>query len=274
MRPAPLALAALLLLPRPALAWGPTVYRAVVQRAVDSLPSPLKGFYKARLLLLPSVAPDSAPPQDSPDRRFPADRYVPYPFTELPRNEEALKARFGEAAGPGRLPWLLLESHARLVEAFKAKDEEKILAESDTLASLVADLDNPLAVTDNADGQKTGQHGLYVRFCVKLPEAMDKRLKLDSPGAFLLDDPRDYVFASLRASYVWVDNLLYEEDLARRGQGGYTDLYYEALEKRAGPLLKARLSQAAGDAGSFWYSAWTAAGKPELKTTASKPESK
>lgn len=265
MRLAPLAAATLLLLPRPSLAWGPTVYRAVVQRAVDTLPSPLKGFYKARVQQLPSVAPDGAPPQDSPERRFPADRYLPFPFTDLPRNEADLKAKFGEAAGPGRLPWLVLESYGRLVDAFKARDEAKILAESDALATLAADLDNPLAVTENSDGQKTGQHGLYVRFSVKLPEAMDKRLKLDAPGAFLLDDPKDYVFAALRASHVWVDNLLYEEDLARRGQGGYTDLYYEALERRAGPLLRARLSQAAGDAGSFWYSAWIAAGKPELK---------
>ena len=135
MRLAPLAAATLLLLPRPSLAWGPTVYRAVVQRAVDTLPSPLKGFYKARVQQLPSVAPDGAPPQDSPERRFPADRYLPFPFTDLPRNEADLKAKFGEAAGPGRLPWLVLESYGRLVDAFKSRDEAKILAESDALAT-------------------------------------------------------------------------------------------------------------------------------------------
>ena len=30
-------------------------------------------------------------------------------------------------------------------------------------------------------------------------------------------------------------------------------------------ILRDRLSQAAGDVGSYWYSAWTAAGRPELK---------
>ena len=43
----------------------------------------------------------------------------------------------------------------------------------------MADLHNPLALTDNVDGQKTGQHGLWVRFSSKLPEAMDKKLNLE-----------------------------------------------------------------------------------------------
>ena len=64
------------------------------------------------------------------------------------------------------------------MEAFKSGDKVRILAESDTLAGLVADLHNPLALTENADGQKTDQHGLWVRFSARLPEAMEKRSKL------------------------------------------------------------------------------------------------
>jgi len=37
------------------------------------------------------------------------------------------------------------------------------------------------------------------------------------------------------------------------------------LEQRTGRILRDRLSQAAGDVGSCWYTAWTAAGRPELK---------
>ena len=65
--------------------------------------------------------------------------------------------------------------------------------------------------------------------------------------------------------YIWLDNLLYLEDLAKRGQAGYTELYYEMLGEKAGPLLKARLQDATTDVGSYWYTAWTAAGRPELK---------
>jgi hypothetical protein len=68
----------------------------------------------------------------------------------------------------------------------------------------------------------------------------------------------------LNGTYVWLDNLLYQEDLARRGQGGFTERYYEALELRAGQLLEQMLSGAAQDAGCYWYTAWTQAGRPAL----------
>ncbi len=261
-----LALAVLLGTAPAARAWGPMAHQAVIARAIDTLPGGIKPFYKNHRLEIPSLAPDAQIPEEGREHRFAIDRLLPFPFAELPRSEDALKSRFGDAAQDvGRLPWLIHESYARLVEAMKASDKTKILAESDTLARLVTDLENPLASTDNFDGQKTGQHGLWVRFTVKLPEAMGGRLKISSDSAHFLDDPKTYVFSILNAAYVWLDNLLYEEDLARRGSSGYTEIYYGVLEARAGELLKQRLGRAAADVGSFWYTAWTAAGRPSLK---------
>jgi hypothetical protein len=104
-----------------------------------------------------------------------------------------------------------------------------------------------------------------VRFSSRLPEAMERRLKLGPEAARYLDDPKEYVFGMIAATYVWVDNLLYQEALAKRGKAGYTEIYYESFELRCSELLRQRLSEAAADAGSFWYTAWTAAGKPDLK---------
>jgi len=248
-------------------AWGPVAHQATLNRAIDTLPGPLKGFYKAHRLELPSLAPDAdAPAEEGPERRFTLDKVLPFPFLDLPRTEAAFTARYADQAGQvGRLPWLVHESYARLVEAFRAKDKERILAESDVIAGLVTDLKNPLALTANADGQMTGQHGLWARFSSRLPEAMEGRLKLNPEAARYLDDPKEYVFGMIAASYVWIDNLLYQEELAKRGKGGYTEIYYESFELRCGPLLRERLSEATADVGSFWYTAWIAAGKPEVK---------
>ena len=80
-----------------------------------------------------------------------ADRLVPFPFADFPRTEAAVKERFPEQAPKvGRLPWLIQESYAKLVEAFHSGDKARILAESDTLGGYVADMSNPLALTDNA----------------------------------------------------------------------------------------------------------------------------
>lgn len=261
------AVAALVCSPStPALAWGPGVHARITSEAVETLPKGMKAYYKAHKLEIPSLSPEATTSEDAPERRFMADQIVPFPFADLPRTEAALQELSpDQAAKIGRLPWLIQESYARLVEAFRSGDKARILAESDTLGGYVADMSNPLALSDNADGQKTGQHGLWVRFSTKLPEAMDKRLKLRAEAARFLDDPKGHVFSMTNASYIWLDNLLYEEDLARRGQSGYGELYYESLERRAGQLLRARLDQAATDVGSYWFTAWTAAGRPELK---------
>ena len=142
----------------------------MTSEAIETLPKGLKPFYKAHRLEMPSLALDAGPREDeSRTAGSRVDRLLPFPFADIPRTEAALKAKFGdEAAKVGRLPWLIQESYARLVEAFRSEDKGKILTESDTLAGLVADLHNPLALTENFDGQKTGQHGLWVRFSVKL----------------------------------------------------------------------------------------------------------
>jgi hypothetical protein len=251
----------------PARAWGPLIHQRVTSEAIETLPKGLKPFYKAHRLEMPSLAIDSEPPGDeSTDRRFTLDRFLPFPFADIPRTEAALKAKYGDdAAKAGRLPWLIQESYARLVEAYRSEDKGKILTESDTLAGYVADLHNPLALSENFDGQKTGQHGLWVRFSTKLSEAMDKKLNFGGETARLVDDPKGYVFSMITQTYIWLDNLLYLEDLAKRGQSGYTELYYEMLAQKVGPLMKGRLEEATTDAGSYWYTAWTAAGRPELK---------
>jgi hypothetical protein len=241
-------------------------HQVTVAAAIDTLPKQLKAFYKAHRAEIPSQAIEPEFPPRGADQRFLVDRLLPFPFTELPRSEAALKAKYGEAAeGIGRLPWLIQESYARLVDAMKSSDKAKILAESDVLAGLVVDIHRPLNLTVNFDGQKTGQHGLWIRIAEKLPQAMGKDLKLSPDAANYLDDPKEYVFSMMTATYVWVDNVLYLEELAHRGKPGYGDIYYEDLARRVGPLLRELLARAAEDVGSYWYTAWTVAGRPELK---------
>jgi hypothetical protein len=249
----------------PARAWGPVVHQEVTSKAIETLPKGLRPFYKDHRLELPTLSVEPDIPEEGRERRFAIDKVMKFPFWDVPRDEAQFKAKFPEAGDIGRLPWLIDESYAKLVEAFKSGDKGRILAESDKLAGLVADIENPLALTDNADGQKTEQHGLWVRFSTRLPEAMEKRLKLNGDAAVLLDDPKGYVLSMVNRTYVWVDNILYGDELARRGKSGYTEIYYEAAEERVGIILRDHLSQAANDVGSYWYTAWTAAGRPELK---------
>ena len=44
-----------------------------------------------------------------------------------------------------------------------------------------------------------------------------------------------------------------------------SEYYFDDFARRAGPILVERLSHAAEDTASYWYTAWTAAGRPEMK---------
>jgi hypothetical protein len=242
-------------------------HQVVAAAAIETLPKQIKGFYKAHRAEMPSLALEPEFPVRGPERRFLVDKLQPFPFADLPRTESSLQSKYGDKTqGVGRLPWLIQESYARLVDAMKGPDKEKILAESDVLAGLIVDLRSPLNLTENFDGQKTGQHGMWVRVVEKLPQAVGRDLKVSPDAANYLDNPKEYVFSILLGSYVWLDNILYLEELARRGKAGYGDPYYEDLARRVGPILREQiLSPAAEDAGSYWYTAWTVAGRPELK---------
>jgi len=257
----------LALLDSSARAFGPIGQPFVLAKAIDTLPKPVGKFYKDHRLEMPSLAPEATFTDKTPDRRFEVDRLMPFPFLDLPHGEAGLKARFGEDVGEriGRLPWLIQEAYARLVQAFKEGERAKILEESDRLGVLLVDLHNPLSLTENSDGQKTMQHGLKARFSVRSLEAMQTRLKLSPDSAKYLDDPKEFVFSIINGAYVWLDNVLYEEELAHRGKPGYTETYYEAFEQRVWPIQKTLLNRAAESVGSYWYTAWVAAGKPELK---------
>src|SRR5437867_8415550 len=111
-----------------ARAWGPVAHQAVNSHAIDTLPKGLKPFYKNHRLELPSLSPEAVVPEEGLDRRFAVDRLLAFPFADAPHTEAEMKTHYGEAGEKtGRLPWLIEQSYERLVEAFKAKDKNRIL---------------------------------------------------------------------------------------------------------------------------------------------------
>ena len=254
----------LMLLPGSSFAWSDAVYRLVLRKAIDTLPKAQKKYFEDHKYELPSLTPDEDPPVRPDGRRFAIDLLGRFPFGEIPRDEAGVKAK-ADPALVGRLPFLLLAAQSSLVEAFKSGDKEKILAAADAVAILAADLNNPLVLSENFDGQKTDQPGLSKRFASQLAESMEGRLKLNPEAARLLESPRDYIFGTMVRNHVWVDNILYADSLAHRGKSSYGGPFFEALELRAGRLLGEVLSNAAADVGSFWYTAWTEAGRPEMR---------
>ena len=180
-------------------AWGPVGRTRPSPRGDRDAAQGPAAFYKDHRLEIPTLSLEAdLPPRRAPSAASPRPRDA-VPVRGRPRTEAAFKAQVDEA-GQGRPPAL---AGPRVLRApgggLQGRDKERILAESDVLAGLVTDLHNPLALTDNADGQKTGQHGLWMRFSARLPGGVEQatskltrtpRTSSTSPTIRLLHDQR------------------------------------------------------------------------------------
>jgi hypothetical protein len=143
-------------------------------------------------------------------------------------------------------------------------DLETIDLLSAEIVLYVNDLSQPLNVSREGDGEMIDQEGFRERFDSRLLDVYGSKLKVDAPAAIYLDDPNAYIISMLVRSYVWVDNLLLIDYLSRKGVSSYDRFYYEGLWLLAGEIVNARISDSAKDAASYWYTAWSKAGRPEL----------
>ncbi len=268
-RPRPLLMAIaslglLLFAPASLSAWGREAHQVAHGRAIGALPKGLKSFFSDHRREMATFAGEE-PWEEGEAERFAADRVAPFPFVDMPITEQAFLERYGEAGRRiGRLPWLTEEAYERLVAAYRAGRKDEILGAADELARHLTDLTNPLALTENWDGQRSGRAGLWARVTARLPEALVGRLRVDAGVAHLIDEPRAYLFSLQRAAYVWADNIVFEEELAARSGGGGGEIYFETLRDRLHPIVQERLRAAARAVASYWYTAWVAAGKPAL----------
>lgn len=244
--------------------WSQEGVRLFIDKAIEALDNPLKKFYQDREIDLVKTASD--PALFSPRLLFEVDRLEPFPFVDLPTDRERAVRKYGEEAieEAGDLPWRLIESYNALIEAHRSADYDSVLTHSAEIAQYVGAMYVPVNVSKDGDGEPTGQHGLRERFDSRLLEAYASKVNVKTPTAFFLDYPEDYAVSIPRKSYIWVDNLLYFDYLSRLGVQSYDRFYYEGMWLRAKPLLEELLGGAALDAGSFWYSAWVAARRPEL----------
>jgi hypothetical protein len=244
--------------------WNDAGRRLYLDKAVDALPKPLKGFYELREVAITEAMSD--PTKFGPRVVFEVDRLEAFPFVDLPTNRELAVRKYGEETlkevGDG--PWRLIESYDALVEAFRTGDFPTAVSRSAEVAVYVGELYDPPNVSQNGDGEPTGQQGLRERFDSRLMEAFGEKLKLSTPSAIFLDRPAEYAVSIPRKSYIFVDNLLLFDYLSRMGVESYDRFYYEGMWLRAQPVVEQLLSGAALDTASFWYTAWVSARKPEL----------
>jgi len=256
---------------RPAYAWGPKAHRLSNDWAIGTLPAGVRAFFQANrsFILEHSNDPEKWTKKDRYERMrhyIFLDKYGIFPYLDLPHSYKMAINKYGSGhiAHNGVLPWQIGEYSLKLTEAMKAGKWEEAKLDAAALGFYVSDAHDPLHTTQNYDGQLTNQSGLAVRFGTGLVDRYSHFFMYRPDDAAKIDDPTEHAFQMILEANTWVDQIVLADRRAAEDLPSYTDEYYDRFYSRIGATAMREISEAAHDVGSYWYTAWLNAGRPEL----------
>ncbi|MBS1576271.1 MAG: S1/P1 Nuclease [Bacteroidetes bacterium] len=268
--------------------WGFYGHRKINNLSVFLLPPEMMVLYKpfSGFLTEHAVDPDKRRyilPQEGARHFIDIDHYGKYPYTDLPRKWNEAVAKFSEdsLSANGIGPWWVQIMLQRLTNAFKEKDQAKILKLSAELGHYIADLHVPLHASSNHDGQLTDQKGIHGFWESRIPELLaDKEWDFFIGKAEYISKPGDFIWKRVLESGAAADTVLqFEKELSnqfpsdrkfsfeerngivvRQFSSDYSKLYNEKLKG----MIERRMRQSIYAVASFWYTGWVNAGQPDL----------
>jgi hypothetical protein len=211
------------------------------------------------------------------------DRYGAYPYDSIPRKWDDAVARYSEDSlnAHGIVPWWIQTMLYRLTNAFKEKNQVKILKYSAEIGHYIADAHVPLHTSSNHNGQLTGQRGIHGFWESRVPELLaEKEWDFFIGKAEYIKKPLDFIWQRVLESAAAADTVLkYEKKLSgsfspdqkysfedrngliiRQYSSAYTKKYNDILKG----MVERRMRQSIFAVASFWYTAWVNAGQPDL----------
>ena len=254
-----------------AYAWGPQAHLLADDWAIGTLPPNLQNYFQSNRSFILAHAND-------PEEWIKKDRYEgmrhyiflnkygTFPYLELPHSYKAAVNKYGlgRITRNGVLPWQVGEYSLKLTNDFRAHNWKQAKLDGAALAFYVADTHDPLHTTQNYDGQLTGQTGLERRFGTDLVERYSHFFMFRPDIASKVSDPTEYAFQMILEAHTWVDQIILADLVALDALPGHTDDYYDRFYSSVGSTAMKEISESAHDIGSYWYSAWLNAGRPEL----------
>lgn len=110
----------------------------------------------------------------------------------------------------------------------------------------------------------TGQTGLASRFEIRLVDKFTNFFVFVPREVGKVADPTERAFDIVLESNTWADHIILADRQALEGLPDFNDDYYDRFYSRVGSIVMRELSEAAEDTGSYLYTAWVNASRPEL----------
>jgi len=279
--------------------WGFYAHKKINNYAVFLLPPQMLVLYKPNIDFITEHAVD-------PDMRrytiagegarhyIDIDHYGKYPFDSLPRKwNDALSKFSGDTLQQyGIVPWWVQTMLYRLTNAFKEKDQAKILKLSADIGHYIADAHVPLHTNSNHNGQYTNQQGIHGFWESRVPELLADKGPMSTGWDFFIGkaeyikDPGNFIWQRVLESAAAADTVLrYEKELTAQfpadqkfsfeNRNGvtvrqYSSSFTKAYDAKLNGMIERRMRMAIFSVASFWYTAWVNAGEPDLTKLSNK----
>jgi hypothetical protein len=274
--------------------WGFYAHQKINYYSVFLLPPQMMVFYKQHIDFLGehAIDPDKrryAIKEEGPRHFIDIDHYGQYPFTPLPRNYDSAVAKFSAdtVQENGIVPWWIQTMLYRLTNAFKEKNEAKILKLSAEIGHYIADAHVPLHASSNHNGQLTGQRGIHGFWESRIPELLaEKEWDFFIGKAEYIKNPGEFIWKRILESAAASDTVLqYEKQLTEKfpsdqkfsfeNRNGviirqYSSAFSIAYNNLLKGMIERRMRQSIFAIASFWYTAWVNAGQPDLTNLTNK----
>ncbi len=268
--------------------WGFFAHRRINYCAVFLLPPEMMALYKPQIDFLSehAVDPDKrryAVAQEGPRHFIDIDHYGKYPYTGLPRKWTEAVAKYSADSlnRYGIVPWWLQVMLNRLTDAFKEKNQSKILRYSAEIGHYLSDAHVPLHACSNHNGQFTDQKGIHGFWESRIPELLaDKEWDFFIGKAEYIPNPADFIWKRVLESAAAADTVLHtEKELGKQfppdqkfsfeERNGivlrqYSSAFSRAYDGLLSGMIERRMRQSIYAIASFWYTAWVNAGQPDL----------
>lgn len=274
--------------------WGFFAHRKINQYAIFLLPPQMMHLYKPNATFISehAIDPDKrryAIVEEGSRHYIDLDRYGKHPFDSLPRKWDDAVAKYTEDTlmAHGIVPWWIMIMQSRLTNAFREKNQARILKLSSEIGHYIADAHVPLHAHSNYNGQLTGQKGIHGFWESRAPELLaDKEWDFFIGKAIYIEKPLDFIWERVMESSLAADSvLLIEKNLTERfgadrkyafeERNGkiirqYSSAFTKAYDAELNGMIERRMRQSIFAIASFWYTAWVNAGQPDLSRLSNK----
>jgi len=256
--------------------WGATGHRKISESASLSFNQQMQDFYAWKEFLTDHASDadyrKDEDPDEAPRHYIDIDSY--YSFVSLGRIPQTLDSvimMYGSSFvyDNGILPWATMSTVEAIQQSFASHDFETAKVLAADLGHYVGDGHMPMHITQNYNGQNTGNTGIHSRYESSMINEYIDQIQYSGDSIRVIPDINAYIFDYLYTNYKYVDSILMADNYARSVAGNTNSpAYRQALWQKTGAFSTLLMKRASHALTELIYTAWVNAGSPSLSASA------